>query len=78
VVSGFGPALQLVQRESMEFPLQLQGHEVVDLIGMSPSHRHLSEPVPAPIGSLGVTVAVEILTFRPRPKTFQSQEVHPA
>lgn len=64
VIDGFQPLHQLVQRQSVEYRVQLQRQEVLDLIGMSPSHRHLTAPVPAPAGPLEVTVAVEILTFR--------------
>jgi methyl coenzyme M reductase subunit C len=64
VIHRFEPSLQPAHRESISYELSLEPEEVVDLITMSPSHRHLTEPVPPLSGPLDVTVAVEILAFR--------------
>lgn len=64
VVLGFKPHLDLVHVESVEYQLVLQGEEVVDLVGMSPSRRHLTAPIHPPSEPAPVTVAVDILSFR--------------
>jgi 23S rRNA (guanine745-N1)-methyltransferase len=63
VVRRFEPSLRLAQREPIQFNLVLEHDTVLDLIGMSPSHRHLTEPLLPVSGSMSVTVAIEILTF---------------
>jgi 23S rRNA (guanine745-N1)-methyltransferase len=64
VIHRFEPSLKLVHRESIAYELSLQCEEVVDLITMSPSHRHLTEPVRPLSEPLGVSVAVDMLAFQ--------------
>jgi 23S rRNA (guanine745-N1)-methyltransferase len=64
VIRRFEPSLRPAQRESVQFNLVLAHDAVLDLIGMSPSYRHLTEPLPPVSGPMSVTVAVEILTFQ--------------
>jgi 23S rRNA (guanine745-N1)-methyltransferase len=74
VMRRFEPTLRLIDRESFAYELSLQRAEVVDLVGMSPSHRHLTEPLLPPSGPFGVTVAVEILAFRRGTEASDSEE----
>lgn len=70
VVTRFEPLLQLVERAPIEYQRSLPPEDVVDLVGMSPSHRHLTAPLPIPLGPLTVTIAVEVLTFRSESKAY--------
>ena len=67
VIRRFHPALHLTQRESMQFNLVLEPDALADLIGMSPSHRHLALPLRPVTGPTSVTAALEILTFEKGP-----------
>jgi 23S rRNA (guanine745-N1)-methyltransferase len=60
----FEPSLRLIHREPVEYELVLEPEAIIDLIGMSPSQRHLTEPLRPLSGPLSVTVSTEILTFR--------------
>jgi 23S rRNA (guanine745-N1)-methyltransferase len=64
VIQRFGPSLRLVDREPVEYQLSLEPDDLVDLVTMSPSHRHLTKPVRPLSGPLDVTAAVDILTFQ--------------
>jgi 23S rRNA (guanine745-N1)-methyltransferase len=64
VIRRFEPSLRLTHREFVEYDLVLENDVVVDLIGMSPSRRHLTSPLRQISGPLSVTVAIELLTFR--------------
>lgn len=64
VIRQFEPLLELADRESLEYAIELTPEDVADLIGMSPSSRHLPGPVAPVSHSIQLTVAVELLVFR--------------
>ncbi len=72
VIRRFDPGLRLAHREPLEYALVLDHDAIVDLVGMSPSHRHLTEPLIPGSGPLRVTVAVELLTFHTGVPSFRS------
>ncbi|HEY8469504.1 MAG TPA: hypothetical protein VIL18_07670 [Longimicrobiales bacterium] len=61
-------AFELEARDALEWRLELDGEDVVDLVRMTPSARHLGEDAyarAAQLGPLEVTFAVDLLRLRP-------------
>ncbi|MFB7916325.1 putative RNA methyltransferase [Streptomyces sp. NPDC056061] len=63
-----GPRFRAVATERIEYPMPLAGTEALDLMGMSPSARHVSRADLAESGPLAdrVTVSVLATSYRPR------------
>lgn len=63
ILRRFAPDLRLTQRDALRWDLLLPREDVTDLVRMSPSHRHLTEPLAPAAAPLRVTCAVELLAF---------------
>ncbi|MFF9349709.1 putative RNA methyltransferase [Streptomyces sp. NPDC014734] len=63
-----GPCFEAVATERIEYPMSLTGAEALDLMGMSPSARHMNRADPAESGPPldRVTVSVLATAYRPR------------
>jgi 23S rRNA (guanine745-N1)-methyltransferase len=70
VVGSLGDAFVLAEREAIEMPLSLTPAEVMTLVGMGPSARHLAPSIlaarMAELGSMVETAAsVNVSVYRP-------------
>ncbi|HEX7089966.1 MAG TPA: hypothetical protein VF192_07505 [Longimicrobiales bacterium] len=63
-------AFELEAKDALEWRVELEGEDLVDLVRMTPSARHLGEEAyarAAGLGPLEVTFAVDLLRLRPAP-----------